>query len=140
MVAVIVCFLSCFCLGALSFALHWGASSQLLVLLMGLAILPLQMLLHRGPLSDLGFRRCSWLSVGKGIVFPAAILGLIALSSLTFGFGKATPLSNIKNPFHGGAPISNLWEFANFLAIYSLILFFLEFVTEELMFRGYLMK
>ena len=54
MITVIMYFLSCFCLGALSFALHWGASSQLLVLLMGLAIFPLQKWLHRGSLSDLG--------------------------------------------------------------------------------------
>ena len=139
MLTIFIYFLICFSVACLSWALHWGPSAQAIALLMGLAIFLLQKFIHKVPLSHLGFRKCTWRQMLKGLTFPLAILGLITLVNLLLSAIQVLPLSETKNPFGGGTPMASLWEFLGFLAVYSAILFLLEFVTEELMFRGYLL-
>ncbi len=130
--------LVCFVLGCMSWALHWGSQSQVLVLLMGLSIFPLQRLIHRAPIKDLGFRKCTAGQLARGILLPLAILGLVTVADILFGAAHLLPLTELHNPFTG-SPVSTLWDLTWFLMLNGAILFLLEFVTEELMFRGYLL-
>ncbi len=138
MLSVIVYFLICFGLSALSWALHWSAQAQVLVLLMGLSVFPLQKYLHKAPIRELGFRLCTLEQLARGIFLPLVILGFIALADLLLGAAHLVPWSDVKNPFTG-SPVDGAWSLAELLLLNAGILFLLEFVTEELMFRGYLL-
>ena len=138
MLPVALYVLVCGILGSLSWALHWGPQSQLLVLLMGLVVFPLQKFVHKAPIRDLGFRRCTPAQAARGIILPIVILGLVAVIELLFGIAQLQPLTELHNPF-SGSPVSTLWGLTWFLTLNGAILFVLEFVTEELMFRGYLL-
>jgi membrane protease YdiL (CAAX protease family) len=130
--------LVCGILGSMSWALHWGSQSQVLVLLMGLAVFPLQKFVYKAPIKDLGFRKCTPWQAAMGIVLPLVIIGLVALFDLLFGFAQMLPLTELHNPFNA-SPVSTIWGLTWFLALNAVILFVLEFVTEELMFRGFLL-
>jgi membrane protease YdiL (CAAX protease family) len=130
--------LVCGILGSMSWALHWGSQSQVLVLLMGLAVFPLQKFIHKAPIKDLGFRKCTPGQAAAGIALPLVIIGFVALFDLLFGFATAQPLTELYNPYVA-SPVSTIWGLTWFLALNAAILFVLEFVTEELMFRGYLL-
>lgn len=91
-------------------------------------------------LKNLGFRKCGLVSLGKGFLLPISILGFISIINIFSGFVKIQSLSEIKNPFNSGLPISSLNDLLIFLLINFSILFILEFFTEELLFRGYLLN
>jgi membrane protease YdiL (CAAX protease family) len=126
-------------LGSISWALHWGPQSQALVLLMGLAVFPLQKFVHKAPIKDLGFRTCTLAQLARGILLPLVILGFVAAADLVFGAARLLPLTELRNPFTGST-ITSLWDLVWFLSLNGVILFLLEFVTEELMFRGYILS
>lgn len=138
MLTVALYVLVCAILGSMSWALHWGSQSQVLVLLMGLAVFPLQKFIHRAPISELGFRRCRWGQLGRGLFLPLVILGSVATIDLLSGAAQLLPLSALHNPFSGSS-VGTVSGLAWFLALNAAILFVLEFVTEELMFRGYIL-
>lgn len=125
-------------LGSMSWALHLGPQSQLLVLLMGLAVFPLQKFVHKAPIKDLGFRKCTLGQLAEGIILPIAILGLVACVDLFSGAAHFVPLTELRNPFTGST-VNTVLDLGWFLLLNATILFFLEFVTEELMFRGYIL-
>jgi membrane protease YdiL (CAAX protease family) len=139
MITVSIYFAVCLIVSGLAFALHMGPMSQVLVLLMGLAVLPIQKFIHKRPLSDLGFRACSWKQLIIAALLPCGIVGSIALIDIFGGTAVVQPLTTLKNPFTGGTPMTSVLDLAGFLAVYTGILFCLEFVTEELMFRGYIL-
>jgi membrane protease YdiL (CAAX protease family) len=138
MFPVVLYVLICYILGGMSWALHWGSQSQVLVLFMGLAVFPLQKFIHRAPISELGFRRCTWGQMGRGLFLPLVILGSVAAIDLLSGAAQLLPLTTLHNPF-SGSPVGTISGLAWFLALNAAILFVLEFVTEELMFRGYIL-
>ena len=138
MSTVMLYILFSFALGAMSWALHLGAQSQMLVLLMGLVVFPLQKFIHKAPIKELGFRFCSMRQLAKGIILPIAILSLVAISDLLFGVAHLRSLFELHNPFTA-SPVKNVWDLSAFLLLNGAILFLLEFVTEELMFRGYIL-
>jgi len=138
MFPVTLYFSICFVLGGMSWALHWGSQAQVLVLIMGLAVFPLQKFIHKGSIKELGFRACSPGQLAMGIILPLVILGLIGSFDILVGVAQLRPLADLNNPFTG-APVSSIGGLAWFLTLNGAILFLLEFVTEELMFRGYLL-
>lgn len=138
MVILSAYFLVCFVVGAMSWALHWGAQAQVIVLVMGLSVFPLQKFLHKAPVRDLGFRRCTVGQLSLGLLLPILILGTVALADLVLGTAALQPLSILRNPF-GGNQVASLGDLGTLLLLNAGILFLLEFVTEELMFRGYLL-
>jgi|WetSurMetagenome_2_1015567.scaffolds.fasta_scaffold111491_1 membrane protease YdiL (CAAX protease family) len=127
-----------FLLGTLSWALHLGPQSQVIVLLLGLVVFPLQRFIHKAPMRDLGFRLPSVRALAGGIILPVVILGLVGISDLLFGVAQLRPLSVVHNTFTA-SPIGNVLDLVFFLFLNGAILFLLEFVTEELMFRGYIL-
>jgi uncharacterized protein len=138
MLSTILYILICFIIGAMTWALHWGPQAQVLVLLMGLSVFLLQKFVHRVPIEELGFRLCTVRQLAMGVGIPLAILVFVALVDLLSGAAQLRPLSSLHNPF-AGAPVKGMWDLSLFLAINGAILFLLEFVTEELMFRGYIL-
>ena len=138
MLPIILYTLTCFLLGSMSWALRWGPQSQLLVLLMGLAVFPLQRFVHKAPIKELGFRRCTTGQMARGILLPLLILGFVAAADLLIGAAQLLPLTELRNPFIGTA-VSTIWDLVWFLALNGALLFLLEFVTEELIFRGYIL-
>lgn len=124
--------------GSVIWAFHMGPQSQLLVLLMGLLVFPLQKFIHKAPLKDLGFRRCTLAQLTPGILLPIAMLGAVASVAMLLGEARLASLGSLGNPF-SGAPVTSLGDLLGFFMINGAILFLLEFVTEELMFRGYLL-
>ncbi len=138
MLPVTLYFSVCFVLGGLSWALHWGSQAQVLVLLMGLAVFPLQKFVHKRSIKELGFRACSPAQLAMGILLPLVILGLIGSFDILLGVAQLRPLADLNNPFTG-APVSSIGGLVWFLTLNGAILFLLEFVTEELIFRGYLL-
>jgi membrane protease YdiL (CAAX protease family) len=138
MLPLVLYFLVCFLFGSLSWALHWGPASQVLVLLMGLAIFPLQKYVHKATIASLGFRWCTWGQIARGLALPVILLGSAGLGDLISGTAEIRPLTALHNPF-SGTQVSSISGLLGILALNGAILFLLEFVTEELMFRGYLL-
>ncbi|MFZ1290899.1 MAG: CPBP family intramembrane glutamic endopeptidase [Melioribacteraceae bacterium] len=136
----IIYLLICILISCFSFIFVLGSYGQVLVLIMGLVVFPLQKFVHKDTLQNLGFRKCKFKNILKGFLLPIIILGLITLINILIGLVKIQSLGEIRNPFNGGAPISTLIDFSLFLFINFAILFILEFITEELLFRGYLLN
>jgi uncharacterized protein len=136
----IIYLIICILINCLAFILGLGSLGQILVLVMGLAVFLLQKFIHKDTLKNLGFRKCSLISLGKGFLLPISILGFISIINIFFGFAKFQSLSELKNPFNGGLAISTINDLLIFILINFLILFILEFFTEELLFRGYLLN
>jgi membrane protease YdiL (CAAX protease family) len=139
MKTVLVYFTTCVAVMAAALAMHLGGSSQLLVLLMGLAVFPLQKYVLKSGIRELGFRGCGLRSIAEAVVIPVAVLAAVAAVDLMFGMASVRPLGELGNPFSAGASFSSVWAFAGFLSAYAVILFALELVTEELMFRGFIL-
>lgn len=136
----IIYLLICILINSAAFIFEFGSLGQLLVLIMGLTVLILQKFIHKDYLKNLGFRKCGLVSMAKGLLMPITLLGVISIVNIFFGFAKIQSLNEIKNPFNGGLPISSLNDLLIFLLINFSILFLLEFFTEELLFRGYLLN
>ena len=139
MVIVAIYFLLCFSISVYAMASHLGAASQVLVLLMGLAILPLQKFIHKRPIADLGFRRCAWKEVLRAVALPLFIVGAIAVLDLLLGTARIESFVTLKIPNSFGMSVTSLSGLTVFILLTFAVLFLLEFVTEELMFRGYLL-
>ncbi|MBI1933005.1 MAG: CPBP family intramembrane metalloprotease [Ignavibacteriales bacterium] len=136
----IIYLIICIIINCAAFILGLGFLGQILVLIMGLNVFILQKFIHRDLLKNLGFRKCGLVSLGKGFLLLISILGFISIINIFSGFVKIQSLSEIKNPFNSGLPISSLNDLLIFLLINFSILFILEFFTEELLFRGYLLN
>jgi len=73
-----------------------------------------------------------------GLALPVILLGSAGLGDLISGTAEIRPLTALHNPF-SGTQVSSISGLLGILALNGAILFLLEFVTEELMFRGYLL-
>jgi membrane protease YdiL (CAAX protease family) len=139
MMIVAIYFLLCLFISAYAMASNLGPASQVLVLLMGLAILPLQKFVHKRPITDLGFRRCAWKYVLKAFAIPLLAVGAVAVLDLMFGVVHIESFYNLKIANSFGVSVASPSSLTVFILLTFAVLFLLEFVTEELMFRGYLL-
>jgi hypothetical protein len=108
-------FIAAFIIGSLSWALHLGPQSQALVLGLGMALFVIQKFVHRGPLRDIGFRRCTARQVVPAILAPVGILALVGAIDLVSGSARLLPITGMRNPFSGSL-LGGPGERAGFLA------------------------
>jgi membrane protease YdiL (CAAX protease family) len=132
-------FLICFVLitaGSLTNGFNTG---QYFVLPIGVIAILFQKYVHKEKIRELGFRGCSFKHAGFAIMIPALIFLFILVLDGLLGLVKIQPLSDIKNPFDGQIGLG-LGELILVIIASALFTFIGSFISEELGFRGYLMR
>ena len=111
---------------------------QVFILLVGLAAVLFQKFVHRKPIRELGYRWAELRWVVLGIVIPFVLLLIIAGIDLQSGWAELSPPQEMTS-----AIIFEVEEFALNALLLSvfiqfLMTFLVNFISEELAFRGFL--
>lgn len=133
---------SLICVLLITFGLLFFHSNiaQVFVLLVGLIAILFQKFVHRKPIRKLGFRWTEWRWIVLGVVIPLIVLLVIAGIDLILGWAKLSLPQDMTS-----AIIFKVEEFSVDALLLSVIIQFLmtflvNFISEELAFRGFLMS
>jgi uncharacterized protein len=110
------------------------------LLLLGITALILQKFIHGKPIKDLGFKWPKVHGIIYAIVFPLSAILFIAGVDFLMGWIKGQSpeaiCSSINFPLKGSLPLMILY----FVLIQWILTTLINLITEELIFRGYLLN
>ena len=113
---------------------------SLTVLPIGVIAILFQKLLHKERITDLGFRLCSPHQVAEGILLPTLIMAVVLACDLGLGFLEVEPLSAVPHPSDPARLGVTLPALSLVVVLGALITALGAGFTEELAFRGYLIR
>lgn len=116
------------------------ARVSLAVMPIGAIAVLFQRYLHRERIANLGFRFCSSNQAAAGMLFPLVIMLVIFLVDLGLGFLVVEPLSVVPDPTDPARVGVSLPALLGVVVLGALITSLGAGLTEELAFRGYLIR
>jgi len=116
------------------------ARVSLAVLPIGAIAVLFQKYFHRERIADLGFRLCGRKQALAGILFPLVIMVVVFLCDLGLGLLRVEPLSTVPHPADPQQIGITLPALLGVLILGALITTVGAGLTEELAFRGYLIR
>jgi membrane protease YdiL (CAAX protease family) len=113
---------------------------SLAVLPIGAIAILFQKYFNRERIADLGFRLCGRSQAAAGMLFPLVIMVVVFLCDLGLGFLEVEPLSSVPDPTNPARIGVTLPALLGILILGALITALGAGLTEELAFRGYLIR
>lgn len=114
--------------------------AQVFVLLVGLTAILFQKFVHHEPIRSLGFRWTEWRWIVYGIIMPLVILLVIAGIDLIPGWAKLSSRQEMASAIIFKVEAFSVSALLLSVFVQFLMTFLVNFVSEELAFRGFLIN